>query len=635
MNDDTITRKMKLPALQRAVQSSMEFNEDERSMEFPFSSETAVERWFGDEVLAHEGGSADLSRLNDAAPLLWNHDPDQMIGVVESARIGSDKRGYAKVRFGTSAKAEEVLADVRAGIIRNVSFGYRINEMVEAISDGRSTYTATRWQPLEVSLVSVPADQTVGLGRSVEQDATRDVVVRGVLPETKEIVTMDTPAPAQPVDTSALRAEAVSSERARINSIRALGEKFGKADLAESLINGERSIEEARGAFLEAIGGEPKPAVEGAADLSLTDKEKRSYSLVAAIRAQATGNWKDAGFERECSLAIASRSGRETTGFFMPMNIMIGDADAARAAYAVGTAGTGTTGGTLVATDLLAGSFIDLLRNKARVVQLGARMLSGLVGNVDIPRQTGATATYWVGEAEAITEAEGNFDKVTMTPKTLGARSQMSRTVMMQSTPDIEVLVRNDLAAQMALGIDLAAISGTGADDQPRGILNTSGIGAVVGGTNGAAITIDHLIDLETSIAAANADEGNLAYLTNSKMVGALKKLKSTTGEYLWTGSAQGQRSGTPGEINGYAVARSNQVSSTGSKGTSTGVCSTVVFGNWSDLVIGEWGVLEVLANPYGAGFNSGSIDIRAMQTVDMVLRHPASFAAMTDALTA
>jgi HK97 family phage major capsid protein/HK97 family phage prohead protease len=622
-------RKLALPALTRGQQSSLEVNSEARTLEFAFSSETPVERWFGDEVLSHDPGTADLTRLNDAAPLLWNHDANQMIGVVESARIGTDKRGYATVRFGTSPMAEQVLNDVRAGIIRNVSFGYRINEMVEAVRDGKPTYTATSWSPLEVSLVSIPADQSVGIGRSETEDS-RDVVVRGNAPQKhKEIEVMTEAAAAPVVDMSAVRAEAAYAERARIDTINAFGKRFKNADLARQLIEGGRSLDDAKTAFME-IAGPQNPVVENAADLSLTDNEKRSYSLVNAIRAQVTGNWKEAGFERSCSEAIAKRTGKDTPGFFMPMNITMD-----RAAYAVGTAGSGTTGGTLVATNLLSGSFIELLRNKARVVQLGAQMLSGLTGNVDIPRQTAATSTYWVAEAGDVTQAEGTFDKISLSPKTLGARSQMSRLMMMQSTPDIEVLVRNDLATQIALGIDLAAISGTGASNQPRGILNTSGIGSVVGGTNGAAITIDQLIDLETAVTNANGPDTNLAYLTNAKAVGALKKLKSTTGQYLWTGSSVGAQSGTPGEINGYPVARSNQVSSTGTKGTSSGVCSTVIYGAWNELIIGEFGVLEVLANPYGTGFNSGSIDIRALQSVDIAVRHAASFSAITDALTA
>jgi len=628
--------RLKLPQLTRSMDapSDLVVGED-RTLDLSFSSEYPVERWFGNEVLSHDNGAADMSRLNDGAPLLFNHNMDEIIGVVERAGIDAkSKRGTATVRFADTARAREVMGMVNDKIIRNVSFGYRINEMLD---EGKDTYRATKWQPYEISLVTVPADPSIGVGRAGSADECEVPVLRAQQPgaaapsQNEVTMTQATNAADNAVDIKVVQSEAVQAERARIATITALGERFHNSDLARSLVDGGKSIDEARAAFLDKIGSKAAPVVEGQANLDLSEKEKRDYSLVRAIRAQVTGNWKDAGFERECSEAIAKRTGKDTAGFFMPLNIRA----ASGTAYAVGTAGSGTTGGTLVATNLLASEFIEVLRNKARVVQLGARMLTGLVGNVDIPRQTAATSTYWVTEGADITEAEAAFDKISLSPKTVGARSQMTRNMMMQSTPDIEMVVRNDLAAQLALAIDLAAIAGSGSAGQPTGILNTAGIGSVVGGTNGAAITIDHLIDLETSVTASNAPEDNLAYLTNAKLIGALKKLKSTTGQYLWTGSDMGQRSGTPGEINGYTVARSNQVSSTGTKGTASGVCSTVLFGNWNELIIGEWGVLEILPNPYGSGYNNGSVDIRALQSVDLGVRHAKSFAAMTDALTA
>lgn len=602
----------------------MELGAEDRTLEFPFSSETAVERWFGDEVLSHASGAADLTRLNDSAPLLWNHDPDQMIGVVESARIGKDKRGYAKVRFGTSPKAEEILSDVRAGIIRNVSFGYRINEMTEEKRDGLSTYTATRWTPLEVSLVSIPADQTVGLGRSEAEEAREiDVVVRGEPVTAKEIV-MEATAPAQPVDTSAVRAEAVTAERERISAIRALGEKYGKADLSNSLINSGRSIDEARAAFLDALEVRAAPVAEsGVVDLS--EQEQRDYSLVRAINAAMTGDWSKAGLEREASVELARQMGRETTGFFMPTNLSM------RAAYNVGSA---TEGGDLVATNLMASSFIEVLRNKALIMNLGPTVMTGLVGNVAIPRQTSQTQTYWVAEGTDVTEAEATFDQVTLSPKQIGARSQYSRLALQQTTPDIEAVVRNDLARVMALGIDLAALAGTGSSGQPTGILNTSGIGSVAMGTNGGAPTYNALIDLEKSVDVVNALNGSLHYLTNAKVVAALKKLVDGNSRPLWSSDALNTTTGTAGNINGYSVARSNQVPSNLSKGTGTNL-SALVFGNFNDLLIGMWGGLEILPNPYGAGYNSGAVDIRAMQTCDIAVRHAASFAAIKDIVAA
>jgi HK97 family phage major capsid protein len=211
----------------------------------------------------------------------------------------------------------------------------------------------------------------------------------------------------------------------------------------------------------------------------------------------------------------------------------------------------------------------------------------------------------------------------------------ITRNMLMQATPDIDMIARADMLAAMALGIDLAALSGSGSGAIPRGIANVSGIGSVVGGTNGAAVSIDNYIDLETQVTAANAPESNLAYLTNAKTIGSTKKLKSSTGQYLWTGSAVGAQSGTPGEINGYPVARSNQARSTLTKGTSSGVCSEIFFGAWSELLIGEWGVLEIVPNPYAAeAYKSGGVLLRALQSIDIGVRHAASFATMSDALT-
>jgi len=628
---------MQLPALSRGQSASIELNAEDRSMTFSFSSETAVERWFGDEVLSHDAGAADLARLNDSAPLLWNHNRDEQIGVVEKAWIGADKRGYCTVRFGTSARAEEVLNDVKAGIIRNVSFGYRILEMAEAKRDGKSTFTATRWMPLEVSCVSIPADPTVGLGRSeTPESREQEVLVRGITPEVKERK-MSEAVPAQPVDVSAVRAEAandaVRAERERVTSIRALGDKLGKTDMASSLIDGGKSLEEARAAFLESMGSKQVPVDGGrSGEVDLSEREQREYSLVRAINAAITKDWSKAGLELEVSRTLAKEGNRETDGFFMPLNIRM----ETRAPYAVGAT---ATGGAAVATNLLAGSFIEVLRNRALIMQLGPTVLSGLVGNIAIPRQISATQTYWVTEAAAITEAEATFDQVTMTPKQLGARSQYSRLMLQQSTPDVEGIVRNDLAKVMALGIDLAAINGSGASGQPRGILNQSGIGSVAMGTNGAAFTnaattgvsgIDQLIQLESKLDIANALNGSLAYLTNAKVVAALKQLKTQYADYLWTDNLDNRAAGTPGMINGYGVARSNQMPSSFTKGTGTNL-SGLIFGDFSQLLIGMWGGLEILPNPYGSGYTAGSVDIRAMQTCDINVRHAESFAAITD----
>lgn len=436
------------------------------------------------------------------------------------------------------------------------------------------------------------------------------------------------------IDEKKVHQRGAEAERARIAEIDAMCRAHNvPAEMRAGLIQKGATIEEARGAVLDhqlaQRAQSPAATLGDGMAPDMTNKEKARYSMLRAINAVLNNTWKEAGFEAEVSNDIAKRMGKSTSGFFMPTNIPF----AQRAQYAAGAA---NTGGVLVATNLLAGSFIDVLRNKARVLQLGATVLSGLVGNVDIPRQTGASSSFWVAEGGNLTESEATFDKVSLALKSIGTYSAITRQMLQQGTPDVEMLARADLIAQIALGIDLASLSGAGSGGVPLGIANVSGIGSVIGGTNGAQLTIDHLIDLETQITQSNADVDSMAYLANAKAVGWLKKLKSTTGQYLWTNIAGGQRSGTPGEINGYAVARSNQARSNLTKGTAAGICSELFFGNWADLLIGEWGVLEITPNPYDATlFKQGGVLLRAMQSVDIAVRHAASFSTMSDALTA
>jgi HK97 family phage major capsid protein len=215
-----------------------------------------------------------------------------------------------------------------------------------------------------------------------------------------------------------------------------------------------------------------------------------------------------------------------------------------------------------------------------------------------------------------------------MSPKTGAAKTQISRRLLLQSSMDIEALVRNDLASAIGLGIENMAINGTGASNQPTGILATSGIGSVAGGTNGAAPTWANMIDLETSVAVANAAVGNLSYLSNAKVRGKLKQTfkNATYGELpVWE---------KDGSMNGYTAHMTNAVPSNLTKGTASGVCSAIAFGNWADLLIGLWGGLELQVDPYSSG-DTGAVIVRAFQDFDVAVRNAVSFAAMKDALTA
>ena len=632
-----------------------------RTLTMSFCSEEPVPRWFGNEVLSMKSGAFNFDRLNDGANLLFNHNYDDVLGVVEKA-WGEGNKGQCVVRFAKTPRADEVMGMVADGILRNVSFAYEVRSYsaddIDPADSDDATYTATDWMAYEISIVTVPADASVGIGRAINDEEKEVRIVRAasalksLTPEvvtpppasadsekTKGITMPPVIETADPAIVEQTRDSAIAAERTRVTEIEALCEKHKvSTEVRRGMVKGGATIEQARGTVLDEMlrtKQNPVASLGEGANPDLTEKEKANYSLIRAVNAAIGKDWSKAGFEREVSSAIAERSKRgESLGFYMPTNVDFAmQAPQVRAPYAVGAQ---ATGGVLVQQQLLAGNFIELLRNKARVLQLGGTLLSGLVGNVDIPRQSGASTAYWVGEGANIPESEATFEKLGLTPRTLGCYSYMTRNMLLQATPDIEMLARADLLAVIALEIDARALYGTGAGGQPMGIANTSGIGSVIGGVNGAQFTIDNFIDLETQVTAANVGEDTLAYLANAKTIGWVKKLKASTGSYLWSNStgAFGQRTVTPGDLNGYPVARSNQVRANLTKGTSVGVCSELFFGNWSELFVGEWGVLEILPNPYGAGYKSGSVELRAMQTIDIGLRHPASFAVQSDGLT-
>jgi HK97 family phage major capsid protein len=365
----------------------------------------------------------------------------------------------------------------------------------------------------------------------------------------------------------------------------------------------------------------PEGAPVSDPSVGMSNKEVRQYSFIRAINASISGDWSKAGLEAEASKAAQAKGTEMRGSFLVPHDVLVAESRDL-------TIGTGT-GDQLVATNLMAGSFIDLLRNRMVVKQAGARIMAGLVGDVAIPKRSTGTTAYWVDEDGEPTESATAFTQVSLSPKTIGAYEDLSRKLLLQSTPDAEMLVRDDIAQTLALGIDLACLHGTGLNDQPTGIAATSGIGSVVGGTNGAAPAWDDIVNLETEVAVDNADVGSLAYITNAKVRGKLKqtpKVASTDSVMIWADGAY--------PLNGYQAYVSNQVSSTLTKGTSTAKCSAIFYGNWNDLMIGLWGGLDILVNPFTLS-TTGQVRIVAFQSCDIAVRYAQSFAAMLDALTA
>lgn len=567
-----------------------ELNEENRTVELSFSSEEPYERYWGVEILDHSITSVNMDRLNNAAPLLFNHDRDVVIGVVEYAKI-ENRRGVALVRFGNSEKAKEVFSDVVDGIMKNVSVGYQINEMeLTSKSDGVETYRVTNWQPFEISIVSVPADQSVGVGRSNELEEQEIKILK----QKEEVRNMEDN---KKVDLVQVQNQAKNDERSRVREISAIGAKHGLGDIATKAIEDGTTADQFRSMVLDTIGQKQTSINSRSGEIGLDEKEIQEYSFSKAMRAAITGDWSKAGFEKEASRAVEKLLGKDSRGFYMPHEVLKRE--------------MATTGSNLVGTNHMGSNFIEILRNKLIISKLGGQVLTGLSGNVAIPKQTGSATAYWILEGADTTASDLTIGMLNLSPKTVSGATAYTRQMLLQSNPSIENLVMTDLAANIALAIDRAAISGTGLSGQPTGILNTNGINAVDCTTAKGGLNWANVVSFETKVAAGNADVNNMHYIAGAAVTGLLKTTEKSTGsaKYLLEDN----------EVNGYGFTRTNQVGA-----------NTMLFGDFSQIITALWGGLDIMIDPYTKAASGGTV-IRAFQSLDIGLRYAQSFSASTN----
>lgn len=588
--DVEVQEERKAPEVKhRAMALEMSpIDEDTRTVSIAVSSEEPVARSFGDEVLLHAEENIDLEFLRSGrAPLLLDHDPEKQIGVIQDVELDTaTRRLRAKVRFGKSALASEAFDDVVDGIRANISVGYGIDEMKKR---GKDTYVATKWRPVEASLVSIPADVTVGVGRSGE--VSNELEFKPI--EEIKMTTENT------VDIASIEANAKKDAQRNASQIAELGQRHNMTEQAHKAISEGATIDQFRGVVLDTIGS--KQALENQ-DIGMDKKEIKRFSLVKAIRALANPNdqraQRDAEFEFECSRNASEMYGRTAQGIMLPAEVLrnwkqrdLNSSDESD----------------LFSDDYRAGDFVDVLRNASSVMQAGATMLTGLSGDVAIPRKLTSANAGWISvEGGDASESEMTVGSIRLTPKTLGAFTDVTRQLLIQSSLDVENLIRDDLVQALGLAIDKAGLEGTGASGQPTGILNTTGVNQV---TNfaGANPTFAEVVGLETAIAEDNALAGNLAYILPAGMYGALKTTEKASGTAQFVADGQ--------SINGYRSIVSNQATA-----------GNMYFGNFQDLLIGMFGGLDITVDPY-TNSKSGTIRVVALQSVDMAVRHAQSFA--------
>lgn len=618
---------------------------EKRTVELAFSSEEPVERWGENEVLSHNTGDYDFSRVKDGThPLLAGHDehnPDDQIGVIDKAWVDGEKTGRAIVRFGNSARAQEYFKDVQDGIRQNISVGYDRTGIAESkkAKDGRVT-TRYRWQPTHIAIVPVPADTAVGIGRDntqIDSPAPIDVetIVTNLTPEQKKrmkiLLTPDATeggtatAAVTVVSEAQVRTKVMSDEKTRKTEIRAIANHLVEKNVyakdaietaTREACEGDTSVADFKLLARDAVLGAVKDRSFTMAKSGASKREIEGYSIGRAIQSclKRSSRQPD-GFENEMSLACQKETGRECEGFAIPYDAPIRRSVSHRDMSAL----TFASGGATVATTLEL-PVIELLRNSLVLSKFGIQVWGGLSGNVAIPRQVAPATAYSLPESATLTNSTAALDQITMTPHRVGVTSKYTRQLLLQSSIDVENFIRTDQFEVLALKWDYLGLNGQGAGSEPLGILNTPGVGSI---TFGAAATFAKIVSMETALGVLNANRGNRGYATTPASKGVLKSAaKLLVGATTVTAVAIWEQTGvdSDGVMNGYRAIDSNQILNNG-----------MIFANWNDMILGMWGGIDTIVNPYSQDTDA-VVRITMNSFGDYVLRHPQSFCVSSDA---
>lgn len=394
-------------------------------------------------------------------------------------------------------------------------------------------------------------------------------------------------------------------------------EKDKDKEIRDALAGIETGIKETRGS-VEATAKEVKTLGERVGKIEEKHKvrtvslpgvedEKEQFSLQRAIRAIASRDWSDAGFERAVFCETAKLSDPR------------GKRDL--------SAGVDSAGGYIVPQQLL-GEFIDLLRAKTVVYELGATRLPGLVGSpVKIAKQTSGATAYMVAENADITESQLAVGMLDMKPHEMAAMSVLSNRLLNLSNPSAEAMIRQDFARVLARKVDQQVLRGTDGVEL-LGIVNTAGINTT---TTDAVPTLDDLYDMILEVEQDNADDGALGWAMHPRTWNTLRKIKDSEGQYVLSpaqapnsNAANVKRGAMSGTLLGYPFRTTTQIPITLD---SPNAESELYFGNWADVVVGEWGGMEILASKETSdAFQKNQTWVRIIMELDSVLRHPESF---------
>lgn len=558
----------------------------ERTIEASLSSEFPVQRSRGKEVLVHDPGAVDLTRA--PLPLIVGHDPSELpVGVVEGLRVeGGRLRG--SLRFSEGIRGQEILADVKAGILRNLSVGYQVLETQRGNGD---SYRVTKWQPYECSLVAAPADPSVGIGRSFNPNQQKEIKM-----DRNDIIREQTRAMAE-LETLAASGSDSEALETKKRELAALDERLA---ILDDLAKRRAPADKVPG----IAGPAAAPAIREGEVRVLAPSEKLTDHVTRALPEGVRAD--------ELSLGRAIRA------------MVLNDWSDAKAERAVMVEGTSGLGGVLVPEPMSA-SVLDLARNKAVVFAAGASTIPMTSSTLKLCKTTQDVTAYWRGEGEAITASDMAFAPMTMTAKVLAALVTVS-VELLEDAGNVQGLIESSIAQALALELDRVALFGSGTSPEPLGLYGTSGVQTVdMGATAGAALTnFDPFINAQGKLLDVNAVPG--AIIMAPRTATSLALLKDTTNQPLVAPA-------------GYASATkltSNQIPVNLTHGTASNA-SVAFTGEWSNLLVGmRTGLTLEASRVAGAdAFAKMLVAIRCYLRADVAVARPNHFAMITGIIPA
>lgn len=496
--------------LQRAVTiDRAAADEAARTVEMAFASETPCDHWFGTLVLSMDGMRTE--RLAAGAPLLLDHDPCEQVGIVESFSVDGPV-ARAVCRFSRSEGGEEVFQDVIDGIRKSVSVGFMIHEMhLESSADGTDVYRSDDWEPYEISLVSIPADISVGVGRSTKAAATRAEITSSSENNMETINAPETPVSAV---TTAAADDTVARHKDLVEWAGIFGPSAEGTARSVLLRNPNATREDIRVAIVAADNAQPAqlpaedPAVQaarqGAPRVELARTLPRHGTLKAFREAQSAyrfGQWvlggplgiaRNAQFCRENGLEIRAMSegSNEYGGFLVPEEFR---------------------------NDL-----IDL-REQYGVFRRNAKIVPMMSDTRSDPRRTGGLTAYFVNEADSITASDKSWDRVNLVAKKLAVLARVSAELNEDSVISLADDLANEMAYAFANKEDECGFNGDGS--------------STYGGIVGAREKLKNLSGTIANIAGLYVGTGNLyseLVLTDFENVVALLPQFADTPNAKW-----------------------------------------------------------------------------------------------------